>query len=598
MDETESRPTSVSGYSMSGASYSGEDSFSALSPQANYRRSSEKLTVDDDGGERGGKAKSKNKSHSRKKAPGHVNRPRNAFILFRSHTINNDLIPTSFGVKDNRAISCIVASLWNSLPMEEKDQWKYEAEKEKEWHRLQYPDYQFRPDAKGYLSSSPSSRSKPRKNAKPEKGQKEKCELIAEQILKAHGRIDENQAEEAKRRKAAAASKKGSRVRTDNLPKARKSTKAVKRKEVVQPQSLEEEDDAEAEYKAPAALTGRRRSSSLPSDLRNKMSTHPDGPTLTFEPNHSHFSSWQTRLEEVERTRQGSRGEQQDVDLADVKRESGMKDLMLPPLHSFSDRREGFRPAPLAFAESNHLHIGDTSLISPRTTLSTSMPPIASPRYLQTLLHNRAKPSTPLASPRLFAPFQRSDDAMLLSPIKSVFRFDHRRSSSVTWPAWPRLSTSDFALPPLRTRQSSSCLSPPLYHSFTSFDTATEQHLGEDNDDLFAQAARAANVSLHHEIISPTLESYHDRCDARKKAEAGSEAHGQCDGLTGPSRQVTIKVEDQREEQKEEKEEEEEEEEVYQLDSDSEEDEEMREDVARTNENLNFDYLALHDPAP
>lgn len=50
-------------------------------------------------------------SHARKTPPGHIKRPRNAFILFRSHACVNNLIPTQLGITDHRHVSRIVGNL-------------------------------------------------------------------------------------------------------------------------------------------------------------------------------------------------------------------------------------------------------------------------------------------------------------------------------------------------------------------------------------------------------------------------------------------------------------------------------------------------------
>lgn len=83
-------------------------------------------------------------SHARKTPPGHVKRPRNAFILFRSHACSSNLIPPSVE-KDHRQISRIVSHMWKSLPAEEKIRWEREAEAEKELHRKLHPDYRYKP---------------------------------------------------------------------------------------------------------------------------------------------------------------------------------------------------------------------------------------------------------------------------------------------------------------------------------------------------------------------------------------------------------------------------------------------------------------------
>lgn len=47
-------------------------------------------------------------------------RPRNAFILFRSYACTNKLLPPSLGITDHRQVSRIVGQLWKGLKPEEK----------------------------------------------------------------------------------------------------------------------------------------------------------------------------------------------------------------------------------------------------------------------------------------------------------------------------------------------------------------------------------------------------------------------------------------------------------------------------------------------
>lgn len=89
------------------------------------------------------------KSHARKTSVGHIPRPRNAFILFRSHAVTSKMIPAHLGVVDHRNISQVVGALWRGLGAEEKSVWERMAEEEKRLHREKYPNYVYRPKAKG-----------------------------------------------------------------------------------------------------------------------------------------------------------------------------------------------------------------------------------------------------------------------------------------------------------------------------------------------------------------------------------------------------------------------------------------------------------------
>ncbi|KAG8920288.1 hypothetical protein FRC02_000992 [Tulasnella sp. 418] len=90
----------------------------------------------------------KRKSRSEIRRPGHIARPPNAFILFRSHVIANNAIPYR-SEKSHGNVSKAIGTLWNDLSAEEKAYWQQRAEMEKEAHRLMYPDYKFTPRKRG-----------------------------------------------------------------------------------------------------------------------------------------------------------------------------------------------------------------------------------------------------------------------------------------------------------------------------------------------------------------------------------------------------------------------------------------------------------------
>ncbi|TNY21715.1 high mobility group box domain-containing protein, partial [Rhodotorula diobovata] len=75
-------------------------------------------------------------------SPNHVPRPRNAFILFRSHAVTAELIPRSMGITN---ISQVIGSVWRGLSPVERKKWEDLAEEEKRLHKERYPDYVFRP---------------------------------------------------------------------------------------------------------------------------------------------------------------------------------------------------------------------------------------------------------------------------------------------------------------------------------------------------------------------------------------------------------------------------------------------------------------------
>ncbi|QRV92539.1 HMG (high mobility group) box protein [Ceratobasidium sp. AG-Ba] len=82
----------------------------------------------------------KPKSHARKMSAGHILRPRNAFIIFRSTMIKEGAITENME-KDHGNISTICGMLWKKLPPAEKLKYQRMADLEKEQHRLANPGY-------------------------------------------------------------------------------------------------------------------------------------------------------------------------------------------------------------------------------------------------------------------------------------------------------------------------------------------------------------------------------------------------------------------------------------------------------------------------
>ncbi|KAG8901305.1 hypothetical protein FRB99_005405 [Tulasnella sp. 403] len=83
-------------------------------------------------------------SHAKKQPAGHIKRPKNAFILYRSNFVRTGQLGKEVE-SDHRKISKIVGRIWNNLSPEEKAVWEERARKEKEEHKRQYPDYRYSP---------------------------------------------------------------------------------------------------------------------------------------------------------------------------------------------------------------------------------------------------------------------------------------------------------------------------------------------------------------------------------------------------------------------------------------------------------------------
>ncbi|TFK19442.1 HMG-box, partial [Coprinopsis marcescibilis] len=83
------------------------------------------------------------------RAPNHIPRPRNAFIIFRSHL--NDCNPpentkTADGSKINQSdVSKDAGKVWQSMSAEEKQPFFEKAYREKREHSLRHPNYSYAP---------------------------------------------------------------------------------------------------------------------------------------------------------------------------------------------------------------------------------------------------------------------------------------------------------------------------------------------------------------------------------------------------------------------------------------------------------------------
>ncbi|CAA7263291.1 unnamed protein product [Cyclocybe aegerita] len=83
-------------------------------------------------------------TNSRKKAPNHIPRPPNAFILFRSSFIKSQHVST--GVETNHStLSKIIGLTWQNLPNEERQKWHALAKVAQDEHKRRFPQYAFRP---------------------------------------------------------------------------------------------------------------------------------------------------------------------------------------------------------------------------------------------------------------------------------------------------------------------------------------------------------------------------------------------------------------------------------------------------------------------
>ncbi|KAF7353992.1 HMG box domain-containing protein [Mycena venus] len=135
---------------------------------------------------------------TRKRAPpgkrrsqGYIPRPPNAFMLFRADFVRQRHVPGSIET-NHGSLSKIIGNCWRALPLAEKHIWEIKAKHAKAEHKLQYPDYKFRPvhtkrgPAPVTSNSDPSEPSASGSNAKgplsPQEDER-RCEEVAALLL-------------------------------------------------------------------------------------------------------------------------------------------------------------------------------------------------------------------------------------------------------------------------------------------------------------------------------------------------------------------------------------------------------------------------------
>ena len=115
-------------------------------------------------------------SHARKRKEGHIPRPPNAFILFRSEMWKKDLkdVSSSGPEKDHRQISRIAGLRWKVLDEATKEQYKRKAREVKADHQRMYPGYRYIPTGKRKV--------KRRKSKQDAARELKRCNLISRLI--------------------------------------------------------------------------------------------------------------------------------------------------------------------------------------------------------------------------------------------------------------------------------------------------------------------------------------------------------------------------------------------------------------------------------
>lgn len=133
-------------------------------------------------------------SHARKTPPGHIKRPPNAFIIFRSHCCAPDQVSTDgiippgtptaqqlseLGIIDHRHISRIVSHLWKSLKPAEKAYWEQKAQQKKDEHAAAHPDYRYKP----VYRNKDEVRRRRKHGRDDTEEEKKACEKLASELL-------------------------------------------------------------------------------------------------------------------------------------------------------------------------------------------------------------------------------------------------------------------------------------------------------------------------------------------------------------------------------------------------------------------------------
>ncbi|KAF7310871.1 Phosphoacetylglucosamine mutase [Mycena chlorophos] len=123
--------------------------------------------------------------HARKKSSGHVPRPPNAFILFRSSFIKSQQVSET--VETNHStLSKIIGMTWKNLSEDERTVWRQAAAEAVADHKRKFPTYSFRPKHSRGKKGDPE-RPPPKPKRKVREGSYKdpaRCEKIAELLAK------------------------------------------------------------------------------------------------------------------------------------------------------------------------------------------------------------------------------------------------------------------------------------------------------------------------------------------------------------------------------------------------------------------------------
>lgn len=459
-------------------------------------------------------------SHAKKTPPNHIKRPRNAYIIFRSHTVSQKLIPKEVE-NDHRNISRIIAHMWKSLAPEDRAHYEQIAKEEKERHKRLFPDYRYQPTTRRTGVS--------KRNVKKLENGEEECQEIADIILKAQGKegvvVRPPTSRPAKRlREATRPSQPGEKISTR---KRTKTTKTAGGERSTSPQVLETVFLRSSASTSPAAggsagMGAVSAPSPEPFRLASTISTVDKGSgTASAMPSPNASAFVERRASSVPPLRpcspppsfeladQPSLDEQHQREETEAPQggpnkvlahdQAGCPDQFVMPAPSWKARRPQPPPIPNTW---QHCSFDDQSLPSPR-----SFDALGSVGKHLGGRPRTAMPSTPSSGSfrGFFHPWAYDDgnETMLISPMTSSFQ-DLRRRSSIARSGMsagrrPGSIALDSHTGAGGRDEIIDCTGPLM--------SAYEPRLSDVQ--LFDEAARAAAISLGADATTDGLEEPH-----------------------------------------------------------------------------------------
>lgn len=121
-----------------------------------------------------GRSVAKLSAHGGRRKEGHIPRPPNAFMIYRSHMWAKQKV-TRQVEKDHRQISRIAGILWNQLSTAQQDPYRDVAERAKRIHRELHPDYKYAPVSR-------RERGPKRKVSRDAQDDEKRCKKVADLI--------------------------------------------------------------------------------------------------------------------------------------------------------------------------------------------------------------------------------------------------------------------------------------------------------------------------------------------------------------------------------------------------------------------------------